>query len=214
MVSRNRRHHVSPHTAMNTAITFPAPRPALKLTRSSATVSPFAPSDEKWAATLTEERRRLHEDQESLRVREANLREYESRLRALQAELEAGGAVMTAPVRGTSAPFLRPSSKAPFENDAALQGAWEKLHRAREILEAEQAHMRDERLMLHDQQAEVKRRAESVAAREARVAEQEKLIAAAAPTAEPIASEHTMSAMTRFTSAPFNMARSVFGGKK
>ena len=199
---------------MNTTITFPAPRPALKLTRSGATSLPFTPSNEKWAATLTEERRRLHEDQEALRVRETNLREYESRLRALQAELEAGGAVMTAPVRGTSTPFLRPSSKTPFETEAALQGAWEKLHRARELLEAEQTHMRDERLMLHEQQTEVKRREEAVAARETRVAEMEKLIAAAAPTAEPAAAEPAKSAMTRFTSAPFHLARSVVGGKK
>ena len=74
--------------------------------------------------------------------------------------------------------------------------------------------MRDERLMLHEQQAEVKRREEAVAAREVRVTEQEKLIVAAAPTAEPVAPAPARSAMTRFTSAPFQMARSVFGGKK
>jgi len=31
---------------------------------------------------------------------------------------------------------------------------------------------------------------------------------------EPVASEHTMSAMTRITRGPFKMARSVFGSKK
>ena len=197
---------------MNSTITFPPVRPALKLTRSSASA---APCDEKWTVTLNEERRRLLEDQEALRVREANLREYETRLRALQAELEAGGTVMTAPVRGTVVPFVRPSSRVPFENDAALQAAWEKLHRAREILEAEQTHMRDERIVLHEQQKEVKRREEEATAREAHIAEQEQAIAAAAPAAaEPIAGEHTMSAVTRFTRAPFDMARSVFGGKK
>jgi len=199
---------------MNSAITFPPARPVLKITRSSVTTPAFAPPDEKWAATLTEERRRLHEDQEALRVRETNLREYEARLRQLQAEIEAGGAVATAPVRGTVSPFMRPASKTPFENDAALQAAWDKLHRARELLESEQTHMRDERITFHEQQKEVKRREDAVAAREAQVAELEKIIAAAAPTAEPIASEHTMSAMTRLTRAPFDMARSVFGGKK
>ena len=199
---------------MNSTITFPPARPVLKLTRASAAKSPVAPSDQKWAATLTEERRRLLEDQEALRVREDNLREYESRLRTLQAELEAGGAVVNSSARGSVTPFVRPSSKAPFENDTALQAAWEKLHRARELLEAEQTHMRDERIILHEQQTDMKRREESVAAREARVVEQEALIAAAAPTAEPIAGEHTMSAMTRLTRAPFSMARSVFGGKK
>jgi len=202
---------------MNSAITFPPVRPALKLTRSSATTPCFPMADEKWAATLTEERRRLHEDQEALRVREANLREYESRLRALQAEIEAGGSAVNAPARGSVAPFVRPSSKAPFESDAALQTAWEKLHRARELLEAEQNHMRDERIVLMDQQNDLQRRTEAVTAREARVAEREQLLmAAAAPVVlgGPIASEHTMSAMTRLTRAPFDMARSVFGGKK
>jgi hypothetical protein len=187
---------------------FPPAAPVLKLTRAPA---------EKWAATLTEERRRLHEDQEALRVRETNLREYENRLRALQAEIEAGGAGMTAPVRGSVAPFLRPSSKTPFESDVALQTAWEKLHRARELLEAEQNHMRDERIILMDQQNDLQGRTEAVAAREASVAEREQLlVAAAAPVVlgGPVASEPRMSAVTRLTRAPFDMARSVFGGKK
>jgi hypothetical protein len=199
---------------MNSTITFPPMRPALKLTRSSASAPSAAPADEKWAATLTEERRRLHEDQEALRVRETNLREYEARLRALQAEIEAGGAVGAAPARGTVTPFLRPSSVAPFESDAALQAAWEKLHRARELFEAEQNHMRDDRIVLMDQLNELKRREEAVTAREAHVAELEKMLLAAAPVAQPIASEHTMSAVARLTTAPFAMARSVFGGKK
>jgi hypothetical protein len=207
-----------PHTSMNSAIVFPPVRPPLKLTRSSATTPPFPLPDEKWAATLTEERRRLHEDQEALRVREANLREYEDRLRALQAEIEAGGgAARPAPVRSSTTPFVRPSTKAPFESDAALQSAWEKLHRARELLEAEQNHLRDERIILQDQQNDLQRRDEAVTAREAAVTEREQLLlAAAAPvvTGEPIASEHTRSAVTRFTRAPFDMARSVFGGKK
>jgi hypothetical protein len=198
---------------MNTTITFPSAHPVLKLARSPHA----APSEEKWAATLAEERRRLFEDHEALRVREANLREYEHRLRGLQAELEAGGALMTAPARGSVAPFVRPSSKTPFETDAALQIAWEKLHRAREILEAEQTHMRDERIVLHEQQAEMKRREDAVAVREAHVAEREQLIAAAAAPvvmAELAESEHGRSAMARLTRAPFDMARSVFGGKK
>ncbi len=197
---------------MNSPITFPPAAPMLKLARHAAT-----PPAEKWSATLDEERRRLHEDHEALRVREENLRDYEARLRALQAEIESDhGAPSVAP-RATTAPFLRPSSKAPFVDDGALQVAWEKLHRARVILEAEQTNLRDERIVLRDQQAEVKRREAAVADREASVTEREQLIAAAsAPviSGEPIASEHTMSAMTRLTRAPFDMARTVFGVKR
>ena len=198
----NQRTATAP-TIMKPLITFPPAAPALKLTRAPA---------EKWAATLTEERRRLQEDHEALREREANLRDYESRLRALQTELEAGRVAPASAPRATAAPFARPASSTPFADDLALQAAWEKLHRAREILEAEQAHMRDDRVVLRDRETEVKRRLEEVAIREARVAEREEQITAA--TAEPIASEHTMSAVTRLTRGPFEMARAVFGGKK
>ncbi len=198
---------------MNTIITFPPAAPTLKLASRSAT----NPSSEKWAATLAEERRRLQEDQEALREREANLRDYESRLRSLQAEIEAGrGAPPVTTTRNTAAPFLRPTSKAPFADDAALQVAWEKLHRARELFEAEHSHLRDERIVVNDQLAAVKAREEALAAREAAVAAREQLIAATntcAVSGEPVASEHTMSAMTRLTRAPFTMARSVFGKK-
>jgi len=197
---------------MNTAITFPPAAPTLKLVRGSAN-----PPSEKWAATLAEERRRLLEDQEALREREANLRDYESRLRALQADIEAGRAAPPVTTRSTAAPFVRPASKAPFADGAALQAAWEKFHRARQLLEAEQAHLRDERTVLHDQKAEVKEREAAVGLRETRVAEREHLIVAATASShsdEPIAGERTLSAVTRLTRAPFDMARSVFGGKK
>ena len=108
---------------MEDAITFPTPEPELKLAR---------PSAEKWAATLAEERLRLQEDQEALREREDNLREYESRLRQLQAEIEAGrsGPVAHgthAPLTSRSTPplFQPPMSRAPFNEERALQAAWE-----------------------------------------------------------------------------------------
>lgn len=193
---------------MNSTITFPPPEPTLKLPRHSA---------EKWALTLAEERRRLHEDHEVLREREENLREYELRLRTLQAEIEAGRAPTIPPTQAarnvTPAPFLRPSSHAPFADDPALQAAWEKLHRAREILEAEQKNLRDDRISMQEFDKQLKRREETVATREARLAAREALIAKAAD-AQPIAGEHTMSAVTKITKAPFNMARSVFRGKK
>ena len=150
---------------MNSTITFPARPRALKLTRSRTA----QPADEKWTATLAVERRRLVEDHEALRVREQNLRDYEDRLRSLQAEIESG---RTAPsVAGrTSTPFLRPSSKAPFGSDAALQAAWEKLHRAREILEAEQFHLRDERIIVQEKENGLKCRETALAEREVRVA--------------------------------------------
>jgi DNA repair exonuclease SbcCD ATPase subunit len=196
---------------MNTAVAFPARPPALKLPRTAPSRAP----EEKWTPSLDEERRRLEEDHEALRVREANLRDYEARLRALQEEIEAGRVVQPAPAR-TVVPFPRSVSRAPFEGDGALQTGWEKLHRARELFEAEQAHLRDERLIAREREVQFKRREEALAVREAKLAEREAMVAAAYPpvSAEPIAAEHTMSAVTRLTRAPFDMARSVFGAKK
>jgi hypothetical protein len=196
---------------MDSIITFPPPEPALKLAR---------PSAEKWAATLAEERLRLQEDQEALREREENLREYENRLRMLQAEIEAGRTSTLSPLpattRSTPSIFQRPPSRAPFNEDPALQGAWEKLHRAREILEAEQKNLRDERIMIRELELGVKRRAEEVAEREARLAEREALVTAATLAPQPVSEPPPAqsSTVSRITRAPFDMARSVFGGKK
>lgn len=194
---------------MNSPITFPSPEPALKLSR---------PSPDKWAATLAEERRRLQEDHEALREREQNLRDYESRLRVLQSEIEAGRAAPAvttpAPTRNTAPAFARLTSRTPFAEDTVLQTGWEKLHRARELLEAEERNLRDTRISLHEQEQQVKRREEAVAEREARAAERESLLLDANAPAEPIAGEHTMSAVTMFTRSPFNVARSMLLGKK
>ncbi|MEX2044422.1 MAG: hypothetical protein WD941_03650 [Opitutus sp.] len=184
---------------MNSPITFPPPAPELKLPRAS----------EKWAATLVEERRRLQEDLNILRERETNLRDYESRLRAWQNEIDAGRATTTGtrPSHPTPEPFHRPSGAALIADDTALQVAWEKLHRARELLEAEQTHLRDDRIAMHGQEEIMKQREAAVAERETRV------FGAEADAAQPIAGEHTISAVARLTRAPFEMARSVFGRK-
>ena len=202
----------SPISPMNPPVTFPAPAPELKLPR---------PSADKWAATLAEERRRLQEDQDALREREVNLREYEERLRNWQAQLDAGrhGVIPAAQGLRASLPGLSftPAVAPTPGSDAALQAAWEKLHRAREILEAEQNHLRDDRIVLRDLEATIKRREEAVAIREAQLAEREKLILAATPSTgsnPPIPLGEDSSAVAKITRAPFDLARSVFGAKK
>lgn len=197
-------------TIMDSIITFPHPTPDLKIAR---------PSAEKWAATLAEERMRFQEDQDALREREENLREYEARLRLLQAELETGrgSAHHHIPTASRSTPslFQRQSSRAPFNDEPALATAWEKLHRAREILEAEQKNLRDDRISIRELEIMVKHRAEEVAEREMRLAEREALFTATADEVEPVREEQAaQSAVTRFTRAPFEIARAVFGGKK
>ena len=194
-----------PASPMSTTITFPT-GPILKLAR-----APAAVTHDQWASALTEERHRLEEDLAALREREDNLRHYESRLRVLQAQLDAERAA--AP--GAAVPFRRPSSQAPFENSAELQAAWEKLHRARELLAAEQSHLCDDRLKARDTEAEMKGREAALAAREMRVAARENLVALAETVAASAAAEpKPTSPLHRFTHAPFAMAKAVFGADK
>jgi hypothetical protein len=149
------------------------------------------------------------------------LRDYESRLRALQAEIEAGrAAAQHAPAyapayRGSASPmFQRPSSRAPFTDDPVLASAWDKLHRAREILEAEQRNLCDDRLALRDFESQLRAREESLNAREQLVAQREaQAVVVVAPEVTPTPDE-SVSAVAKLTRAPFNMALSVLGKMK
>ncbi len=110
-----------------------------------------------------------------------------------------------------AAPHRCSPSAAPFEVDPALSTAWDKLIRARELLDAEQAHLRDDRLNLKETAAVLKRREDAVALREARLAQREEQLNAAV---EASIIEHTKATgLARFTQAPFAIAKSVFGGK-
>jgi len=93
----------------------------------------------------------------------------------------------------------------------ALQEAWDKLYRARAILEAEQAHLRDDRIALQGEIEALDMREQTLAKREWNIREYERLMALERAEAEDKASESTISKLTR---APFDMARSVFGQKK
>jgi len=139
------------------------------------------------------------EDLEILRACEENLRRYEMRLRALQAELEAAGAFVRPP---SASPFDRPIVP-PAPDHESVQAAWDKVYRARSLLEAEQVQMRDERRAMKETAEALARREQAVAAREAIMAEAEEQAAAAE------VSEH--SSVARLARAPLEMARSVFG---
>jgi hypothetical protein len=189
----------------NPIIAFPAGKPELKL-------ASLADRAEAMSASQALERHTLDQDHEALRDREANLRDYETRLRQWQAQIES--TLQQPPVAQYIPPVSlgRVPSVSPFEGDAALQAGWEKLHRARELLEAEQAHVRDDRLNLKETAALLKRHEMALTAREASLAQREATLAAAvtALQAEPVKQP---SAILRFTQSPFNLAKSVFGGK-
>jgi hypothetical protein len=98
---------------------------------------------------------------------------------------------------------------------AGLQAAWDKLYKARSILEAEQAHLRDDRIALQGEMDLLQQREQNVAARELRIQQlelQAQIQIAEAQEAQEV--KDSESALTRLTRAPFDMARSVFGQKK
>jgi DNA-binding response OmpR family regulator len=162
------------------------------------------------AAQIARERRRWHEDLDLLREQETNLRDYETRLRQVQAQLEADRVLWFSA-------SARPDAKSPFD-EGSLKESWGKLQRASELLEAERAHMRDDMLCVRAEEAEIRRREEGLALREAKVAEVERRLGILRGTAEPPASSPAPapanSGLRSLARAPLDMARSVFGTKR
>jgi hypothetical protein len=97
----------------------------------------------------------------------------------------------------------------------ALEAAWDKLYRARTLLEAEQVHLRDDRIALQGVLDDIVRREEAVSAREQRMQQIELAQALDREEAAEAAEEKdARSAISKLTQAPFDIARSVFGSKK
>jgi hypothetical protein len=183
----------------------------LKIKRRGSVTPAYAELTDK-TGNLSASQQQIAEDLAHLRDREENLRAYEVRLRALQVEIESSRDQTRVVSRGiTSSPFLAPSSRTPFD-DGSLQAAWEKLHRARSLLEAEQTHVREDRLALVDEKASLKRREEQLAFREARFAAAQKVTVDAAAAAQEI--EDNAGPMSRLTRAPMAIAKSVFSAKR
>jgi DNA repair exonuclease SbcCD ATPase subunit len=165
------------------------------------------------ATQIAQERRRWHEDLDLLREQETNLREYEARLRQLQAQLEADRVLWFS---------SRPVSRSPFQDDAAVKAAWEKLQRATDLLEAERAVFRDERMAMRELEADVKRRETKLQDLEGKLTDQEKRMRtlSAPPISVPpfkSTSPVTPPASTplrTLSRAPFEVAKSLLGRKE
>jgi hypothetical protein len=110
---------------------------------------------------------------------------------------------------GSGMPFEGGDSSNPY-GYAALQSAWDKLYRARALLEAEQAHLRDDRIALQGEIDALEVRRQAVSARELRLQQMQLKEALEKEEEEEKVSESTMTKLTR---APFEIARHVFGKK-
>ncbi len=120
---------------------------------------------------------------------------------------------------GIHTPIESDDSTPPFESDsadphgyAALQAAWDKLYRARSILEAEQAHLRDDRIAIQGELDALDAREQAVAAHEERIRQIELQASLAREEAQD--EKESESTISRLTRAPFDIAKSVFGQKK
>jgi hypothetical protein len=109
-------------------------------------------------------------------------------------------------------PFERGGATSDPYGPSALQAAWDKLYRARSLLEAEQAHMRDDRIAIQGELDALELREQAVAARELRVQQIELHMRLDQQDAED--ARESRSTIAKISSAPFELARSVFGTKK
>jgi DNA-binding response OmpR family regulator len=163
---------------------------------------------------IAQERRRWHEDLDLLREQETNLREYEARLRQLQAQLEADRVLWFS---------SRPASRSPFQDDAAVKAAWEKLQRATDLLEAERAVFRDERMTMREVEADLKRREAKLEELDGKLTEQEKrLRGVPVPSNPPFAGSGkglpaapvANKPLRMLSRSPFDVAKSLLGRKE
>ncbi|HEY0966131.1 MAG TPA: response regulator [Opitutaceae bacterium] len=129
------------------------------------------------AAQIAQERRRWHEDLDLLAAQEDNLRAYEERLRRVQAKLESDR-VLWHQTKDVSA-------RSPLADDTEVRLLWEKLQRATELLEADRAVFRDERMALREFETSLKRREEALRQLEAKQAELDKRLRALPPPPAP-----------------------------
>lgn len=176
------------------------------------TRAPLMPMPAVAKPSLADERAQLDADLAELRETEANLRVLEKRLRAMQAEIDAAKSKRqpTQPPRAAAPARAKSATRAPFSGDSGtLQAEWDKLIRARELLESEQAHLRGDRIALRDETAVVRRRAQAVAEREAKVAEREQQLLAAEASPDPAGeSQGSVSIFSKSAKAGAGVTRS------
>jgi hypothetical protein len=110
---------------------------------------------------------------------------------------------------GSSSPFGSSDSASPY-GQAALQAAWDKLYRARSILEAEQAHLRDDRIAIQGELEALEMRERAVAAREMRIRQLELQAALELQEQDEREERESQSTFSKLTRSPW----SVFKSKK
>jgi len=128
-----------------------------------------------------------------------------------------GRSALQAPIEsmesGSASPFR--SAEAYPQGPAALQAAWDRLYRARAILEREQGHLRDDRIVIQGEVEALEMRECTVAAREERIRQIELQLALELEEKQEAQDElDERSTLAKLTHAPFEIARSVFGTKK
>lgn len=132
-------------------------------------MNPPTTQDSVEATSLEKLRHQLSTDMEVMQEKEASLRAYEQRLRLL---IEHAHQIQAAPPTTEQYRF----SNAP--DQAGVDAAWEKYHRASATLEASRRSLSEDRQMLKDREEQVMIREQEVMRREAWVKVREQELAA------------------------------------
>lgn len=153
---------------------------------------------------LEKMRAQIMSDMEAMRAQEHNLKAFEARIRDSMPPM---------PMAGSRPPFESSGSRPAFEtrsnnSNSGFDGDWEKMQRARALLEAERRSLTDERLVLREErdilkqrEENLKQREDAMKQREAQVALREQKAAAATeelPPTKPV------------SRTPFEAARNLF----
>lgn len=202
---------MNPHTA---EIHFPTPPVELKVRRSETsfrhdTASLFVDESVETEATTPE----MVSDIDALRFCEASLIAYEQRLREWQEQLEQAG--LERGTRRSSNPWMQNVTA----TEPTRQDAWGKVVRARELLEIEQKHLRDDRIMIQGMEQQLKERETRLTAREAQLAARETRVTARESELDQCentkatkrAGKRPVAALKALNRNPFALAKSVFG---
>ena len=120
---------------------------------------------------LTKERLAWQEDVQQLKAQEENLKAYEARLRSLVEDGRESNSGFPVPPAATD-PGMSASAVGP--RNGQLPEDWKRLHRTTEILDAEMANLRDQRLAVQDREKSLRIREEKVRDREIRLSLAEK----------------------------------------
>jgi hypothetical protein len=157
---------------------------------------------------LEKMRAQIMSDMEAMRAQERNLKAFEARIRDSMPPM---------PMMGSRPPFETSGSRPAFEtrttnSNPGFDGEWEKLQRARALIEAERRSLTDERLVLREERDILKQREENLRQRDDAIKARETQVALREQNLSKPAVDSASAKATSRT--PFEVAKGLFNIKR